>query len=61
VIGSISVTLLVVIAFATALFRIQHDRGMASLLMVALSAFAASLADFAREVRIALDEFDHYG
>jgi hypothetical protein len=61
VIGSISVTLFVVVAFATALFQIQHERGMASLLMVALSAFAVSLADFAREVRIALDEFDHYG
>jgi hypothetical protein len=28
--------------------------------MVALGAFTASLVDFAREVRIALSEFDHY-
>jgi hypothetical protein len=28
--------------------------------MVALGAFTVSLIDFAREVRIALSEFDHY-
>jgi hypothetical protein len=28
--------------------------------MVALGAFTVSLVDFAREVRIALSEFDHY-
>lgn len=29
--------------------------------MTALAAFAVALIDFAREVRIALSEFDHYG
>jgi uncharacterized membrane protein len=61
VIGSISVTLLVVIAFASALLQIQHERGVAILFMVALGAFTVSLIDFAREVRIALSEFDHHG
>jgi hypothetical protein len=60
VIGSISVTLLVVIAFASALLQIQHERGVAILFMAALGAFTVSLIDFAREVRIALSEFDHY-
>ena len=60
VIGSISVTLLVVIAFASALLQIQHERGVAILFMGALGAFTVSLVDFAREVRIALSEFDHY-
>ena len=60
VIGSISVTLLVVIAFASALLQIQHERGVAILFMAALGAFTVSLVDFAREVRIALSEFDHY-
>ena len=60
VIGSISVTLLVVIAFASAMLQIQHERGVAILFMVALGAFTVSLVDFAREVRIALSEFDHY-
>jgi nitric oxide reductase large subunit len=61
VIGSISATLLVVIAFASALLQIQHERGVAILFMVALGAFTVSLVDFAREVRIALSEFDHFG
>jgi hypothetical protein len=29
--------------------------------MVSLGAFTVSLVDFAREVRIALSEFDHFG
>jgi hypothetical protein len=29
--------------------------------MISLSAFTISLVEFAREVRIALSEFDHYG
>ncbi|MFK4384501.1 DUF2721 domain-containing protein [Bradyrhizobium sp. USDA 223] len=60
VIGSISVAVLVVVAFASAFLQIQHERGVAILFMVALGAFTASLVDFAREVRIALSEFDHY-
>jgi hypothetical protein len=60
VIGSISVTVLVVVAFASAFLQIEHERGVAILFMVALGAFTASLVDFAREVRIALSEFDHY-
>jgi hypothetical protein len=58
VIGSTSVTLLVV-AFVSALLQIQHERGVAILFKVALAAFTVSLVDFAREVRIALSEFDH--
>jgi hypothetical protein len=60
VIGSISVTVLVVVAFASAFLQIQHERGVAILFMVALGAFTVSLVDFAREVRIALSEFDHH-
>jgi hypothetical protein len=29
--------------------------------MISLGAFTVSLVDFAREVRIALSEYDHYG
>jgi Protein of unknown function (DUF2721) len=61
VIGSIAITLLVIVAFASALLQFQHERGVAILFMVALGAFTVSLVDFAREVRIALSEFDHYG
>jgi hypothetical protein len=61
VIGSIAITLLVIVAFGSALLQFQHERGVAILFMVSLSAFTVSLVDFAREVRIALSEFDHYG
>jgi Protein of unknown function (DUF2721) len=61
VIGSISVTVLVIVAFASAFFEIQHERGVAVLFMISLGAFTISLVDFAREVRIAVSEFDHHG
>ena len=60
VIASISVTLLVIVAFVTAFFQVQHERGVAIFFMISLGAFTISLVDFAREVRIALSEFDHY-
>jgi hypothetical protein len=61
VISSIAITSLVIIAFVSAFFHIQHERGVAVLFMVSLSAFTVALIDFAREVRVALSEFDHYG
>lgn len=60
VIASISVTLLVIVAFITAFFELQHERGVAIFFLISLVAFTVSLIDFAREVRIALSEFDHY-
>ena len=59
-ISSITVTVLVIVAFASAFFQIAHERGVAVLFMVSLGAFTVSLVDFAREVRIALSEFDHH-
>ncbi|MDH2352772.1 DUF2721 domain-containing protein [Bradyrhizobium sp. SSUT112] len=61
VVGSIAVTALVMVAFASAFLQIRHEHGVAILFIVALAAFAIALVDFAREVRIALSEFDHYG
>ena len=61
VIGSIAVTVLVIVAFASAFFEVQHERGVALLFMISLGAFTISLVDFAREVRIALSEYDHHG
>ena len=61
VIGSITITLMVIVAFVSAFFGIQHERGVAVLFLVSLGAFVVSLIDFARELRIALSEFDHYG
>jgi hypothetical protein len=61
VVGSISISVLIVVAFVSAFFQIQHERGVAILFIVSVAAFTVSLVDFAREVRIALSEFDHYG
>ena len=60
VIGSIAVALMVIVAFAIAFLGIQHERGVAILFVASLAAFTASLIDFVREVRIALNEFDHH-
>jgi Protein of unknown function (DUF2721) len=61
VVASISVTLLVIVAFVTAFFQFRHEFGVAVFFMISLAAFTVSLIDFAREVRIALGEFDHHG
>jgi Protein of unknown function (DUF2721) len=60
VIGSITITLMVIVAFISAFFQVQHERGVAVLFIISLGAFVVSLVDFAREVRIALSEFDHH-
>jgi hypothetical protein len=49
--GSISISVLIVVAFVSA-FEIQHERGVAILLIVSVAAFMVSLVDFAREVRL---------
>ena len=61
VLASISVTVLVIVAFITAFFELPHERGVAIFFMISLGAFTISLIDFAREVRIALSKFDHHG
>lgn len=61
VVASIALTILVIVAFVTAFFQLQHERGVAIFFMISLGAFTISLFDFAREVRIALSEFDHHG
>jgi len=60
VVASIALTVLVIVAFVTAFFQLQHERGVAIFFMISLGAFTISLVDFAREVRIALSEFDHH-
>lgn len=61
VVGSISISILIIVAFVSAFFQIAHERGVAILFIASVAAFMVSLVDFAREVRIALSEFDHYG
>jgi hypothetical protein len=59
--ASISISILIVVAFVSAFFQIPHERGVAILFIASVAAFTVSLVDFAREVRIALSEFDHHG
>jgi hypothetical protein len=61
VMGSISISVLIVVAFVSAFLQVQHERGVAILFIVSVAAFTISLVDFAREVRMALSEFDHHG
>jgi hypothetical protein len=61
IMGSISISVVIVVGFVSAFFQIQHERGVAILFIIAVIAFIVSLVDFAREVRIALSEYDHYG
>jgi len=60
VVASIAVTLLVIVAFVTAFLKLQHEYGVAIFFLISLGAFTISLIDFAREVRIALSEYDHH-
>ena len=59
-ISAIFATLLVMVAFVSAFFGIQHERGIAVLFVVTLGFFAATLVNLARETWIALHEFDYY-
>jgi|SRR5215468_1193719 len=60
VVASIAATLLVIVAFVAAFLQVQHERGIAIFFLISLGAFTISLVDFAREVRIALSEYDHH-
>lgn len=59
-VSAIFATLLVMLAFVSAFFNIQHERGVAALFIVTLGFFTAALINLARETRIALHEFDYY-
>jgi len=58
--SAIVTSLLVIVAFAAAMFGVQHEYGIALLFVVALSCFTISLFNLALEVRIALHGLDHF-
>ena len=51
---------LVVVAFATALFRLQYAYGAALLFALALILLSGSIFRFGQEVKMGLSEADHY-
>jgi Protein of unknown function (DUF2721) len=59
-ISAIVTSLLVIVAFVSAFFELQHEYGVAVFFIVALGFFTLSLVDLVREARISLHEIGHY-
>ena len=59
-ISAIVTSLLVIAAFVCAFYNLQHEYAVALLFVISLGFFTISLVDLGREVRIALNEYDHY-
>ena len=58
--SGICTSLLLVVGFASAFFRLQHEYGAGLLFAVAIALLGAALFRFAQEVRMGLAEADHY-
>jgi Protein of unknown function (DUF2721) len=58
--SGICTTVLVILAFASAFVGIRHEQLVGVLFVVALGLLGAALFTLAREVRIALNDFDDY-
>jgi hypothetical protein len=59
--SSIATALLLIVAFFIAFFQLPHEYGVAILFVVALATFTVSLINLAREVQIAVMDFEHFG
>jgi hypothetical protein len=60
-VGSALVTiLLMIVAFAYAFLGFPHERGVAMLFTIALALFGKALIDFAREIRIPLNDPNNF-
>jgi hypothetical protein len=57
---AIVTSLLVIVAFVSAMLHLQHEYGVAIFFTIALTFFFLALVDLARETRIALHDFDHH-
>ena len=60
IIAGIFTTLLVILAFASAVLNVQHEYGAGVLFAIALCFFVAALITLWREVRAALRDLDHF-
>jgi len=54
--SGIATCMLVIIAFTSALFDLEHERGAAVLFIIAMSLFTATLVYLAREVRLSASD-----
>jgi Protein of unknown function (DUF2721) len=59
--SALCTTVLIILAFVSAFFGFRHELGVAVMFVITLGLLGAALFTLAREVRIALNEFDHYG
>lgn len=59
--SSIATALLLIVAFVIAYYDFPHEYGVAILFIVALGTFTISLINFAREVHMAVMDFEHFG
>ncbi len=59
-VSGICTALLLVLGFATVLFRLEHEYGAGLIFAVAVALLGVSLYRFAQEVRMGLSEADHY-
>ena len=57
---AIVTSLLVIVAFVSAMLHLSHEYGVAIFFIVALAFFLLSLVDLARETSIGLHDFDHH-
>jgi hypothetical protein len=55
--SGIATSMLVIIAFASALLDLEHERGAAVLFIIAMSLFTMTLIYLAREVRLSAADF----
>ena len=60
VLSAICTTMLVVLSFGAALFGLQHEPGAALMFVLALGLMTTSLVCFAREVRLAISEYERF-
>ena len=58
ILSAILTSLIVIVAFISAMFNLAHEYGVAILFVGALLTFCISLVDLARETRIALHDND---
>jgi Protein of unknown function (DUF2721) len=59
--SSIATALLLIVAFFIAFFQLPHEYGVAVLFVIALGTFTVSLVNLAREVQLAVMDFEHFG
>jgi hypothetical protein len=57
---AIVTSLLIIIAFVSAMVHLSHEYGVAIFFILALTFFLLSLVNLVRETRIALHDFDHH-